>query len=267
MTTPARTGLNYALIRSRAAEIGLAGRAFIEIIGVHPEDLEDGFDQRAVSLTLLTRLSRVLGLTLDQLVITEDEPAPPEAASPADADLLLALVFAYGSFGTEQLRGLLDWAHRRLAAAAAAAEAILAPTPLRLVITDQRITSVLRPGSLPVGVQARAEDSVRISQPVQAHEISLALSLIPDEILAPFQDQPRSHPAGLLSELAKRGLAAAVTPCVGDPEQATARPHPDLMFALRLTGTPDPGAPADGRTETIVRETAERARRFRRPVV
>lgn len=245
LTPPARTGLNYALIRGRAAEIGLAGSGFTDVIGVNLDDLNEGLDQRAVSLTLLTRLSRVLGLTLDQLVIIEDEPAPPAAASPADADLLLALLSTYGSFGIVQLGSLLDWTHRRLTAAATAAAATLAPTPLRLAITDQRITCVLRPGSLPADVQARVEDSVWTSQPLQAHEISWALALIPGEILAPFQDQPRPHPADILADLAGRGLAAAITPCPGNPGQATARPHPDLMFALRLTGTPDAGNSAD----------------------
>jgi hypothetical protein len=241
VTAPARTSLNYALIRSRAAETGLAGRTFTDIIGAHLDDLEDDPDQRAVSLTLLTRLSRALGLTLDQLVIIEDEPAPPETASPADAHLLLALLLAYGNLGVEQLPGLLNWTHYRLAAAAAAAEAVLAPTPLRLAITDQQITCVLRPGALPPHVRTRVEDSVRISQPLHAYEISMALSLIPDEILAPFQEQPKLHPADILTDLADRGLAVAVAPCADNPEQATARPHPDLMFALRLTGTPHPG--------------------------
>ncbi|MGH3275620.1 MAG: hypothetical protein ACRDNZ_15015 [Streptosporangiaceae bacterium] len=242
MTPPARTSLNYALIRSRAAETGLTEHIFTHLVGVHLDDLKD-LDQRAVSLTLLTRLSRVLGLTLDQLVIVEDEPAPPTAASPAHADLLLALLLAYGSLGVEQLLDLVDWTHHQLAAAAAAAEAVLAPTPLRLVITDQQITCVLRPGSLPSGVQTRAEDSARTSQPLQAHEIGMALSLIPNEILAPFQNRPKSHPASSLTDLADRGLAVAITPCADNPEQATARPHPDLMFALRLTGTPHPGDP------------------------
>jgi hypothetical protein len=85
------------------------------------------------------------------------------------------------------------------------------------------------------------EDSVRASQPPQAHEISLALSLIPVEILAPFHNRRKPHPAGFLTDLADRGLAVAVTPCADNPEQATARPHPDLMFALRITGTPHPG--------------------------
>ena len=245
MTPPARTSLNYVLIRSRAAEIGLAGRTFTDAIGVHLDDLEEDLDQRAVSLTLLTRLSRVLGLTLDQLVVIEDEPAPPVAASPTDASLLLALLLAYGSLGVEQLPDLLNWTHQRLAAAAATAEAVLAPTPLRLVTTDQQITCVLRPGSLPPDVRTRVEGSVRTSQPLHAYEISMALSLIPNEILAPFQDQPKPHPADLLTDLADRGLAVAVTPCADDPEQATARPHPDLMFALRLTGTPHPGEPSD----------------------
>jgi hypothetical protein len=88
------------------------------------------------------------------------------------------------------------------------------------------------------------EDSVRASQPLQAHEVGLTLSLILDEILAPFQGQPKCHPASFLIGLADRGLAVAVTLCADDPEQATARPHPDLMFALRLNGTPHPSDPA-----------------------
>lgn len=64
----------------------------------------------------------MLGLTLDQLVIIEDEPNPPAAASPTDANLLLALLLAYGSLGVEQLPGLLNWTCHRLAAAAVAAE-------------------------------------------------------------------------------------------------------------------------------------------------
>jgi hypothetical protein len=118
-----------------------------------------------------------------------------------------------------------------------------------LVVTDQQITWVLRPGALPPGVRTRVEDSVRASQPLQAHEVGLALSLIPDEVLAPFQDQPKCHPASFLTDLADRGLAVAVTPCADDPEQATARPHPDLMFALRLASTPHPCDPAQGRIQ------------------
>jgi hypothetical protein len=93
----------------------------------------------------------VLDLTLDQLVTIDAEPPPPPAAAadPNDADLLLALLLAYGSLGVEQLLDALGWAHHRLAAAVASAEAVATPTPLRLVVTDQRIACILRPGALP----------------------------------------------------------------------------------------------------------------------
>jgi hypothetical protein len=59
--------LNYALIRERTTDLGLGDEMFADLIGVRREYLEADLDQRAVSLTLLIRLSRLLGLTLDQL--------------------------------------------------------------------------------------------------------------------------------------------------------------------------------------------------------
>jgi hypothetical protein len=73
---------------------------------------------------------------------------------------------------------------------------------------------------LPPDVRTRVEDRVRISQPLQAYEIGIAPSLIRDEILAPFQHQPKLHPADSLTDLADRGLA--VTPAPTTPS----RPRP-----------------------------------------
>lgn len=68
MTPPyINISLNYALIRERTTDLGLGDEMFADLIGVRREYLEADLDQRAVSLTLLIRLSRLLGLTLDQL--------------------------------------------------------------------------------------------------------------------------------------------------------------------------------------------------------
>ena len=163
-----KASINYTLIRSRAAEMGLADRTFTDLIGVRLRDLEADLDQRAVSLTMLARLSSVLGVTLDQLVTMDGEPPPalPATADSSDADLLLALLLSYGSLGVEQLLDALNWNRQRLAAAATTAEAAIAATPLGFLVTDQRIACVLRPGALPADVRARppGQQAARIAR-------------------------------------------------------------------------------------------------------
>jgi hypothetical protein len=107
---------------------------------------------------------------------------------------------------------------------------------LRLVVTDQRIACILRPGALPSDVRARLDDNVRTREALQAHGIGAPLSLIPNEILGQFHDDPRTRRARRPRPGRRRH------PCADEPGQATTRPHPDLMFALRLTETPDPAA-------------------------
>src|SRR5260370_14639066 len=104
--------------------------------GVHLDDLEEDLDQRAVSLTLLTRLSRVLGLTLDQLVTTEGRTRPAGSRQPCRR--------APVTRAPARLRQLRRRAAARAAGLdsppAAAAEAVFAPPPLPLTITDQQST-------------------------------------------------------------------------------------------------------------------------------
>jgi hypothetical protein len=69
------------------------------------------------------------------------------------------------------------------------------------------------------------------------------LALVHERLLGPFGDHRRARPADLLAAYAGRGLATAVTPQLGNPDQAVARPHPDVLFALRLTDTPQQHEP------------------------
>ncbi|MGC5020339.1 hypothetical protein [Micromonospora sp. DT47] len=64
-------------------------------------------------------------------------------------------------------------------------------------------------------------------------------------LLRPFGDQRRDGPVDLLTAHADRGLATDVVPDVEQPHRATARPHPDLLFALRLSETRASADPAD----------------------
>lgn len=237
MTTPSgKPSLNFPLIRTRVWEVGLDDRTFTELIGARLSELEKDLDHRAISLTLLTRLANVLGMSLDQFVTA---PTPPAAAAaPEDADLLVALTLTYGNLDVEHLLDVLDWTHDRLLAGVATAEATLAATPLRLVVADQHLACLLRPGALPAGVRVRVDAAVRTRAPLRASELGPALSLIPNEILRRFRDEPKRYATDALTGLAERGLVVAVTPCADNPDQATARPHPDLMFGLRLVATP-----------------------------
>jgi hypothetical protein len=75
----------------------------------------------------------------------------------------------------------------------------------------------LRPGALPSDVQAGLDDNARTRDPLQAHGLGWALSLIPHEILGPFHDDPKRYSIRELTELTDRGLVVAVTPCADEP--------------------------------------------------
>lgn len=231
--------LNYALIRGRAADMAIPAATFTAVVGLRLSDLEDDCDGRAISLSLLGRLAALLDLTLDQLV-TVDATPPALAAEPADAPLLLAVLLSHGSRPVEELLDVLDWTADRLHAATAAGETILAGTPLRLVATDQRLTCVLRPSSLPEAVRAAFADSERTRAPLAAYQAGRALALVHEHLLAPVGEPRQPAPAGVLAELAECRLATDVVPA-DDPEQATARPHQDFLFALGLADAPQPG--------------------------
>ncbi|MEU7925075.1 hypothetical protein [Micromonospora sp. NPDC049107] len=240
--------LNYPLIRARASEIGIAEVTFRQLTGLRLADLHETLEHhRDVSLALLARLGEVLDLGIADLVLDTDTTAPasPAAATPGDAQLLLALLLSYGVLTVDQLLDLLGWTRERLHTATTAGQELLAGGPMRLAVTDQHLACLIHPGAVPDDIRARFTDSQRLLAPLTGHEAHEVLRLVHEHVLRPFGDQHGNGPADLLSALADRDLVTDVVPDVDQPHRVTARPHPDVLLALRLTETPAAADPVD----------------------
>ncbi|MET7970524.1 hypothetical protein [Micromonospora sp. NPDC005305] len=74
--------------------------------------------------------------------------------------------------------------------------------------------------------------------PLTSHEAHELLRLVHEHVLRPFGDQHGNGPIDLLLEHADRGLVTDVLADVDSGHRASARPHPDMLFALLLTETP-----------------------------
>ena len=165
-------------------------------------------------------------------------PASPAAAAPGDAHLLVALLLSYGVLTVDQLLDLLDWIRDRMHTATAASQEMLAGGSLRLAVTDQHLACLIRPGMVPDNISARFAHSQRQLASLTGHEAHEVLRLVHENVPRPFGDQHGNGPIDLLVEHADRGLVTDVVPDVEQPHRATARPHPDVLFALRLTDVP-----------------------------
>jgi len=239
--------LNYPLIRTRALSLGLTPINLTKLLGVRLEALEVDLDQRSVSLTMLVRLSRVLDLSLDELVVIDGPTptAPQPTGAAGDDATILALVATYSGITIDRVLTLLHWRSGRLEAALASLDDQLQVTPLRLVVTDAHLSLALR-GVLPDDTRERLDLEQRQREPLAAHDAAALLILVLRKILEPFPDSdedPESLPTEERAlDLVNIGLAVPVAAGrLGDVQ-----PHPDVMFALRLAAEPDtsPGQPA-----------------------
>ncbi|GAB3934857.1 hypothetical protein [Micromonospora vulcania] len=239
--------LDYARIRTRAGEVGLSDNALTSLLGVRLSDFNDDLDQRSISLQVLVRLSQILAMSIDDLIITsEKHPEPTAPTTAGDDQVLLALAATYRTMSIRQVLDALDWTEDRLNAALATAQAHLAATPLRLIVTDQRLAYLILAGSVPADIQTRLLANDRAGEPLRPQEAAEAMRLVHDRLLAPFPDErseQRPTPYDLYQNLIARGLALpddAAGPA--DPDRPHLGPrvkiHPDVMFALRLTSTP-----------------------------
>jgi hypothetical protein len=240
--------LNYAAIRARAADLGMPETTLNELTGVTLRTLEGDPDQRGIGLPLLTRLATVLDLRLDDLVLT-DEPAP-HPARPGDDIILLALLASYHGLATQRVLDLLGWDPERLGSALATIGTHLAPTALRVAATDLQLTLTLRPGALPEPLRERFDADQALRHPLEPGTAVELLKLVRDKILAPFPDDGRfpgeeERPARghtpIEDFLIRSRLAIDAGPLGGDPGTPAVQIHPDVMFALRLTGRPAAG--------------------------
>ena len=128
----------------------------------------------------------------------------------------------------------------------------LAPTALRVAATDHQLTLALRPGALPEPLREcfDAEQSLRHS--LDTSTAVELLKLVRDKILAPFPDdgrfpgeekRPTRGHTWTEEFLISFRIAIDAEPQGGDPGTPVVEIHPDVMFALRLTGRPaDPNS-------------------------
>ena len=263
----AQPALNYAAIRARAAELGIQEKALNELTGITLSILERDPDQRGIGLPLLTRLATVLDLSLDELVDVRDPAAhAAQPVRPEDDIILLALLATYKGLPAQGFLDLLDWTPERLDSALATLGAHLAPTALRVAVTDHRLTLTLRPGALPTAVRDRFDTEQSLRRPLDTSAAVNLLKLVRDKILAPFpeadgqfHDAKRTARRHTWTEelLISSRLAIDVQPEAGDSGTALVEVHPDVMFALRLSGLNESGPAAAPTTssEQILRDT------------
>ncbi|MQA10037.1 MAG: hypothetical protein GEU98_16070 [Pseudonocardiaceae bacterium] len=248
----ARTTLNMPLIRERVAALGLVDGQVATAIGVSLYELGRDPDSRAVSLTILVRLSRLLELPLDELVVTDDphvhSPDQPESAhldarEVGDDYLLMGLVATYNGLGIVRILNLLGWTRPRLDAALTVIGEHLAHTALRVVATDERLTLMLRPDVIPAVVRAQFEHEYRLDYPLDPNTAVAVLELVREKILEPFPEhddqRPYARPQSFdAAYLVGARLAVPVAPSADGTNTTEIEIHPDVLFALGLVDAP-----------------------------
>ncbi len=246
--------LNVEAIRSRAADLGLTDARLCRLAGISLADL-NGTPHPQVSIAVLVRLARVLGLSLDQLVGTGKLPDPPAEAERADAAVVLAALATYGEFALDDLAAALRWTGDRLDTAVSALDGRLATTAFRVAVTDQHIALTHAPDGLPPEVAGRIEADLLRRVPMDPYEAKDLLRLVRDKILEPFPEDPefaaKPLAADRIQHLVRRGIAVpapnatSATTADADTDAAANEDvggigdiHPDVMFALRLAAEP-----------------------------
>lgn len=262
---PVRAGLNMPLIRHRLAALGLVDRQLRTVIGTDLYALGRDPDARSVSLTMLVRLARLLDLALDDLVVTDDPHVHPGAldavgdpAELGDDALLLGLIATFNSLHVLRVLGLLRWSRPRLDAALAVIGEQLAPTALRVVVTDERLTLMLRPQVIPELVRTQFEHEHRADYPLDPKTAVAVLELVREKILRPFPENPEQAPhnrpqsfnaAYLVGARLAVPTGAPVAEHTDDEDDEYGRIgeveiHPDVLFALGLADAPAENIPA-----------------------
>ncbi|MGY1948559.1 DNA-binding protein, partial [Nocardia asiatica] len=243
-------------------------------------DLERDPDQRTVTLTMLTRLHGMLGLSVDEMLasdraatgLAEHDPlALDDTAPERHARTLLAVLVSRDGISVDVLLAATGWTSTEFDDALTHLRAQLDPTGLQVVATDIVLHLALRPGVLPGALRQALARPTALRRGLDANTAIELLRLVRKEILRPVPggaiavpseanperdiDTHRLLDAGIaVGRGTKRGDELAITfddyDGINDPDQAVAglRIHPDVMFGLGLADRPARRRPASRRT-------------------
>lgn len=177
MSLSAAPKLNTALVRRRRAELGMSARAMGDLLGIPSISytaIENGHGTDRLELRLLVRLSRALGVSLDELVTAPDvdrAEAPNEPTADNDGAALGALLFAVGSqVPSGAICEALGWDFERLRVATEYLERALTSCVLVLRRTNARLQiargeSAVDPGALKITIRRQlGREQVSLSE-------------------------------------------------------------------------------------------------------
>ncbi|MGY5229386.1 DNA-binding protein, partial [Nocardia asiatica] len=233
-------------------------------------DLERDPDQRTVTLTMLTRLHGMLGLSVDEMLLSDraatglaehDPVALDDTAAERHARTLLAVLVSRDGISVDVLLAATGWTSTEFDEALTHLRQQLDPTGLQVVATDIVLHLALRPGVLPGALRQALARPTAMRRGLDANTAIELLRLVRKEILRPVPggaialpseanperdiDTHRLLDAGIaVGRGTKRGDELAFTfddyNDINDPDQAVAglRIHPDVMFGLGLAERP-----------------------------
>jgi hypothetical protein len=155
-----------------------------------------------------------------------------------DDGMVLALAATYSSITIDRVLALLRWSDRRLATAIESIHGSLQETPLRLLVTDSRLSLALR-GGLPDGTRERLDFEQRQREPLHQRDATDLLTLVIRKILEPFPDEDGIHDLPELRALHLTSIGLAIPTNPHTIRSSDIGPHPNVLFALRLAAEPD----------------------------
>lgn len=266
----AKLRLNHKLLAARAHEMGFSAAAVARETGFSLTDLERDPDHRTVTLTMLSRLHGLLGLSIDEMLLSDraakglaehDRDAIDDIDAATHARTLLAVLVSRDGIGVDVLLAATRWSIAEFEAALTYLRAQLDQTALQVVATDVVLHLALRPGALPGPLRAALARPTAMRRGLDADTAIQLLRLVRKEILRPVPgglfplpsetnpdrdiDTRRLLDAGIaVGRGTKPGDELAITfddyDGINDPEQAVAglRIHPDVMFGLGLAERP-----------------------------
>ncbi|MGC5015689.1 hypothetical protein ACLQ2R_33420 [Streptosporangium sp. DT93] len=234
--------LDFALIESRAGDLGWDSTTFVAEIGIHPRDLQRVLAPERVTLTWLSDIATALGVHPADLITSPCDST--KVGLGTDSDIIETLLVPRSRpapVSAETLSIITGWPLQRVHAALDALQQHLQHTPFVLIrdsrgyVIASRSPSPQAGDNLP-GIRRRAnpltfDSAGPIVAAVHAHAPPTTCGQpqpSPGHAIGhpPQPDSPTGDDDGPDGYLTPTGL------------------HPDILFALLLTDIPAPVLPA-----------------------